>query len=121
MRLAVRTMSFMTRLPNECLPKPLHEFDPVTPPVLPPELVDVINYIYSHGGGAFKQTIWGAARTIMAYAPINRQRYPALQRVWATFPELEFEAEWKIEQAAHVETAAITTPAHVDAPTLTIN
>ena len=107
-RLAVRTLEYVMRLPSECLVTPLHEFDPSAPPFLPPSIVGVVNYILQNGSGDFRTAVLGLGKTLNRYAAVQKPRLPALQRVWAGFPDYEINARWPLEQAATLEWAPLT-------------
>jgi hypothetical protein len=99
-RLAVRTLVFVMALPPECVITPQKEFGPSPPILLPGNLWRVACYILKHGGGDFKTAIEQLAKVIGTHGPITRPTFPPLHRVWATIPDLEIEADWRIEQEA---------------------
>lgn len=109
-RLAVRTLEFVVWLPGECFPRPLNELDPSVPAWISPNIYKVLKYAVDHGQGSFQKYAIELARMVQLYGYTSRPRLPALQRVWATLPDYEIEAEWKIAQLAQLE---VPTPALV--------
>ena len=107
-RLAVRSLEFILPLPMECLVQPLHQYDPLVPAALPPRLKEVIDFLLATASGDFRTAVTEMLAVIMRRAPITRARYPALHRVWVELPDLELEADWHIEQAMPLTSAALT-------------
>jgi hypothetical protein len=103
-RLGVRTLEALIKIPEECIPGPVKEFDPAAPPFLPPRLRHVFEVVKANGNGGFKTSIIQIEAMLNTYAQIERPVYPPLQRVWATFPDLALEADWHIEQSAYLTT-----------------
>lgn len=122
-RLAVRTLEYTTKLGLECRPKPLHEFAPSVPASLPPTMVNLFEYLATHGAGNFKDKYIAQIKDVLlAYGPVPRPIYPALQRVWVDLPKYETQAMWPIEQSAYLVSVPPTTGGiQVETPDLTIN
>jgi hypothetical protein len=120
-RLAIRTLEFVMRLAaQDCIPKPLHQFAPPAPDVLPPRLVAVMEYLLAHSQGDFHSAVQKNYDSLKTYGPAPVPRLPALQHVWASFPDLEVEADWKIEQSAYLVPEPVTAgPVVIETPTLT--
>lgn len=116
-RLAVRTLSMAMNLPPECAPQPVKERAEPYPAVLPQNWLNVVSDLMCVAGGDFKKSVQELAAVIEAHGRMPRPEYPPLQRVWATIPRLEIEADWRIEQdVAFAEASNITMPPAVGTP-----
>jgi hypothetical protein len=85
-------------LAQECIIPIEKEYAGPDAPALPNNFICVVGHILEKGGGAFRKSMLQLKATIDRYGPIPRVYAPPLQRVWATIPEYEIEADWIIEQ-----------------------
>jgi hypothetical protein len=120
-RLAISTMDFLMRLPvTDCVVPPVNERTPPSAPFLPPNLKKVFEYLLAHSVGDYHESLVILQEALTRYGPIPVPRLPAFQRVWATLPDLEIEAGWKIEQSEYPGTSPVTTePIVVENTTVT--
>jgi hypothetical protein len=108
-RLAVRTFEIVQRLSADCLPYGVNELAADPLPMLPPDLVAIMTYIISQGGGAFRTSIIKMAQMLHEYGMLDIPKYPAFQRVWLSLPDYGTEAQSTIEQLAHMRATQIKT------------
>lgn len=118
-RLAINTMDFVMRLPvADCVAPPLNELKLNSAPFLPPNLEKVFDYLLAHSVGDYHESLIILREALNRYGPIPVPRLPAFRRVWASLPDLETEAGWKVEQAEYPDSnPVIAEPIRVENPT----
>ena len=119
-RLAVRNLELLTLLPFDCPLPLLHEWQsqPI-PPQQPPQWVGFVAQLLACTTGGLHSAVEEMAKIVARYgsAPVPTAR--PFQRVWATLPDYEVEAEWKLEQEAPLAAAPLVTePPVLGAPTI---